>query len=127
LLNATGYYSFDYIPYGNYELEIKKRGYKKQKVSDLTLSEDKLEIQQDFVLKKTPEEESQICLILYVTAAVILIVFFMFLYIYIRKSKPKNGKDLDNGNTDNKNQDENNQIKSQEPEDPPPSSPPSEN
>ena len=127
--DVQGYYSFDNVPYGNYKIIVRKPDYQDEEVSDLTISEEVPTIHLDIKLTKTPEEVPQICILIYGLVIFIVIVFFMFLYLNVRKLKPrepKKGKGLVNENIQNEYQPENDQAPPQETRNPPQSLPLSE-
>ena len=127
--DVQGYYSFDNVPYGNYKIIVRKPDYQDEEVSDLTISEEVPTIHLDIKLTKTPEEVLQICILIYGLVIFIVIVFFMFLYLNVRKLKPrepKKGKGLVNENIQNEYQPENDQAPPQETRNPPQSLPLSE-
>jgi hypothetical protein len=124
--NTTGYYSNGGLPLRSYEIIAEASYYETQRITDFKFSEEKLEVRMDFTMEKIPEEESPVCLILYVMAAVFLAIFFLIVYLYIRKiNSNKDGitDEEENGdlNGDQANSDDINGPKG------PPSSPPQEN
>jgi hypothetical protein len=119
--NTTGYYSFDNISYGNYEINVRKRDYRMEEAYDLLISEDVPTIHIDFKLTKIPEEEPEICLPVYGLVIFILIIFFSYLFLKVRRAKREGSKlngEINDGKMHEENSEGNEPSQSPESEDP---------